>query len=82
MIDFLIELVLRLFSKTPNFFKIVRTISIILTVITGLPLFLQESGIDLPSAWDAIASKIVSIAGVVSAFIASLAVEDPKNLKP
>mgnify|MGYP001267613644 CR=1 FL=1 len=69
---FLSEIILRLFAKTPSFFKWVRNISLVLTVLIGLPAFLQESGIVLPEYWAAISNKVVGIATIVAAFIAQL----------
>lgn len=72
--NFLAELVLRLFGKTPQFFKIVQIVSIVVAAITGIPEFLIEIGLDLPEAFDVIASKVVAIAAAVSAFISQLTV--------
>jgi len=72
--NFLAELILRLFGKTPQFFKIVQIVSIVVAAITGLPEFLIEIGLDLPEAFDVIANKVVAIAAIVSAFISQLTV--------
>lgn len=69
---FLNEIILRLFAKTPSFFRWVRNISLVLTVLIGLPAFLQESGIVLPEYLAAISNKVVGIATIVAAFIAQL----------
>jgi carbon starvation protein CstA len=74
MTDFLAELVVRLLGKTPHFFKIIRMISIIIAIITGLPTFLQSAGVDLPAAWDSVVLQVISIAGMVGAFISQLTV--------
>lgn len=72
--NFLAELLLRLFGKTPKFFQILQIISVVVAAITGLPEFLNEIGLDLPEAFDVVANKIVSIAAIVAAFIAQLTV--------
>ena len=82
MEKFIVELIARLFSSTPWFMRVVRNVAIVLAVITGLPAFLASSGIDLPDSIDVIASKVVGIASVISAFIAQLAVPNDTNEKP
>ena len=74
MTDFIAELVKRLFSEKPWFFVWVQRIAAIVAIITGLPQFLEASGITLPAAWASISSQIVSVAAVVAAFIAQLTV--------
>lgn len=74
--NFLADLVKRLFSKTPKFFTYVKWVLAAVAVITGLPVFLENAGIILPEAWAGIANKIVSIATAVGAFVAQLAVTD------
>jgi len=74
VIKYLAELVSRLFSKTPVFFKVIQVLSIVATVVTGLPAILESVGITLPSALTALESKVVAIAGLVSLFISSLPV--------
>jgi hypothetical protein len=72
--NFLAELVLRLFGKTPQFFKIVQVVSIVVAAVTGLPEFLNEIGLDLPESFDILANKVVAIAAIVAAFISQLTV--------
>jgi hypothetical protein len=71
---FVFDFLKRLGSKTPKFFQIVKTVSVILAVITGLPSFIESAGITLPGPIEAISSKVVSIAAIVAAFIAQLTV--------
>jgi hypothetical protein len=71
---FITELIARLLSKTPWFMRNIRNISIVITLITGIPAYLASAGVDLPASLDMIASKIISISGIVSAIIAQLAV--------
>ena len=73
---FLGDFVTRLLSQSPKFFNVIKVIAIICALLTGLPDFLMSHGIDIPDAWDAIASKTVSIASWVAAFIAQLTVKD------
>jgi len=74
--NFLNELIIRLFSSKPWFFQVVQIISVATAVVTGLPEFLADSGIHLPAAWEAISSKAVSIAAMVAAFVSQLTVTD------
>jgi hypothetical protein len=70
--DFLLELLIRLFSDTPWFFKVIRIIGTVVAVITGLPLLLANAGVDLPDAVDAIANQVVSIAAIVGTIVAQM----------
>jgi hypothetical protein len=54
--------------------KNIRNISIVIALITGLPAFLAENGLDLPDAIDVISNKVVSIAGIIAAIIAQISV--------
>lgn len=74
--NFLNELIIRLFSSKPWFFQVVQIISVATAVVTGLPEFLADSGIHLPEALEAISSKAVSIAAMVAAFVSQLTVTD------
>jgi L-asparagine transporter-like permease len=71
---FVLELIVRLFGETPWFFKVIKVLSIITALITGVPLLLSNAGIELPEAINAIASQVVAIAAIVGAFVAQLTV--------
>lgn len=78
IISFFAELIGRLFSKTPAFFKVIQVISVIVAIVTGLPAMLAGiPGLVLPAFIVALESKVISIAGLVSLFISSLPVETP-----
>jgi vacuolar-type H+-ATPase subunit I/STV1 len=72
MTDFFVELLVRLFSKTPWFFKVVQIISAVALVITGLPQLLVQAGVEIPEAWTGTLSQVVSIASMVAIFLAQL----------
>ncbi len=74
--NFLNELIIRLFSDKPWFFKVLQLLSVATAVVTGLPQFLVDSGIALPAAWEAISSQVVSVAAMVAAFVSQLTVTD------
>ena len=72
---FLIEAIKRFSAETPWFFKVIRNISIITTLVTGLPdllSFLTASGIELPEFVFIFANKTISISSVVAAIIAQI----------
>jgi hypothetical protein len=74
---FLIEAIKRFSAETPWFFKVIRNISIITTLVTGLPdllSFLTDNGIELPQFIFVFANKTISISSVVAAVIAQLTV--------
>lgn len=85
ILSFAAELLTRLFGKTPKFFKIVQILSIVVTLLSGLPAYLQESGVILPEYLNAIASKVVAVCGIVATVIAQLTVttqdKEAKGLK-
>lgn len=70
--EFLLELIKRLFAKTPGFFKVVQILSVITALITGLPLLLANAGIVLPEPLNALTSQAVAIAALVATFVAQL----------
>lgn len=72
MSDFIVELLVRVFSKTPWFFKVVQIISAVALVVSGLPQLLAKSGVSIPDAWTGTVSQIVSIASMVAIFLAQL----------
>jgi hypothetical protein len=74
MNEFFTELLIRLFGDTPWFFRVVRVVSIVLAIITGLPGLLESAGIVLPEAIAAISSQVIFIASILAAFIAQLTV--------
>lgn len=78
---FINELLLRLFSDKPWFFKVVQILSVVTALITGLPVWLAESGVVLPDAWQALSSQVVSVAAAVAAFIAQLTVTGEFKVK-
>lgn len=79
--DFLLELLIRLFSDTPWFFRVIRITGSSVAVITGLPLLLANAGIDLPDAIDAISSQVVSIAAIVGTIVSQLTVTSAGKVK-
>lgn len=79
--SFLGQIIKRFVAPSPTFFKVVKYISVAVALITGLPAFLQENGIVLPEAIEVISSKVIMWAGVVSALIAQLTVNDQAKVE-
>lgn len=74
VVAFFAELVGRLFSKTPAFFKVIQVVSTIVAVITGLPTILTSLNISLPASITGLENNVIAICGLVSLFISSLPV--------
>lgn len=74
VISFFAELVGRLFSKTPAFFKVIQIVSTLVAVVTGLPTIITALGIPLPASIEGLENKVIAICGLVSLFISSLPV--------
>ena len=70
--NFLAELIVRLFGKTPAFFKTLQYIQIAIAIITGLPTLLIESGVNIPDSLDSIVLQVISVSTLVGSFIAQL----------
>jgi pilus assembly protein TadC len=78
---FLADLLVRMLKPNPKFFNVLASIGVILTVITGIPELLINSGVELPEPFEVLASKFVSIIGLVIFFISQLPVVDNSDLK-
>lgn len=77
VVAFFAELVGRLFSKTPAFFKVIQIVSTVVAVITGLPTVITSLGITLPASIVGLENNVIAICGLVSLFISSLPVSTP-----
>lgn len=81
MTDFLLEIVKRWGAKTPYFFRVLRWLTVIIAVVTGLPEVIAEAGIDLPDAIDVLANKVVAIAATIGAIISQLTATTEEKTK-
>lgn len=70
-VDFLKELVVRLKTRSPKFFRILQLIFGAAAVITGIPSILVACHINLTGIWAALAIKDAAF-GTFSAFLTSL----------
>lgn len=83
---FIVELLRRFSLKSPKFFQVLQTISIIAGLITGLPEFIDllnsmGANINLPEIWLAVQSKVIMWASIVLWMAAKLPVENPEQPK-
>jgi len=74
--DFLKEFVTRLGKKNPKFFTILSYILTAAGLITGIPAFLEYTGVVLPEALQVLSSKVVAYAAAVGVFLTNLTVDD------
>jgi len=82
MQEFISQLIIRLFSKTPWFFKVVQILTGIVAVILLAPDWVkayQEGGFVLPESWGAFVETVVGYALIAQTFLAQLAV--PTDVK-
>ena len=78
ILSFLTELVVRFRSKSPLFFKIIQWVSVAVTLVTGVPEFLEYLGVtNLPEWATVLQSKVASIAALVAVFLSGLPVDTP-----
>jgi membrane-associated PAP2 superfamily phosphatase len=78
---FIMELAARFLSETPKFFKILRTVGIVIGVISGFALVLSGYSEFLSDNLNNIIVQVLMYSGLVSAFISQLTatVEEKKN---
>lgn len=78
---FLIDLVKRLFSKTPKFFVYCRYLGILLAGVMKLPDWLNSIGVQVPVTIEPYKTILVAV-GLVAAFMSQLAIADDSRIKP
>lgn len=71
------EIMKRLFSKSPKFFKIWQILAASTSAVTGLPGFITMLGIQLPPVLLTLENKTVAIAGLMAWFIARMPIQSP-----
>jgi hypothetical protein len=69
---FIIEILVRFVSDTPNFFKIVRTVGLVVSSISGIALVINTNSELFGEAINTIVVKVIMYAGIASSFIAQL----------
>ena len=74
--DFLMQTIKRFLSANPSYFKVINIILTVVAVVTGLPGFLAQIGIELPSSLSFFASKTIAIAAIVGRFLTQLTTTD------
>lgn len=85
MKQFFKEVFGRLTLKSPSFFVIVQRISVAVTVLSGLPMLLQDlhtqTGVVVPQFMTDFSNKIFFFCGIVTFIVAKLPVENPDATK-
>ena len=82
LIEFIAQLFIRFFSKTPWFWKVVQVVAGLVALVLLLPQWVtayNESGFELPDTWGETIQTVVGYALFAQAFIAQLAV--PTDVK-
>lgn len=77
MQEFISQLIIRLFSKTPWFWKVIQIASGSVSGILLIPVWIeayQGGGFTLPDSWSSALQNIVGYALIAQTFIAQLAV--------
>ena len=77
LIEFVTQLIVRMFSKTPWFFKVVQGLCAIVAGFLLLPDWVaayEQNGFVLPQTWSEMIKTIVGYALVAQTFLAQLAV--------
>lgn len=81
LVDFFVELLTRLFSKSPKFFVVIQWISGVIGFFTGAMMLLDYLNITL-GGWVAVfSSKAMLICALASLVIAKLPNQDPPKPK-
>ena len=75
--NFFKELIQRLFSKNPKFFKYIQYAMITVAAVSTLLSFLQDQHVSLPSSLSWLGSVIVKISAGIAWIMAQLPVPSP-----
>lgn len=75
--NFFVELLKRLFSKNPKFFKWIQIAAIVLGAASVLFSFLESQSVNLPGWMDVISAAVVKILAAITLLIAQLPNQDP-----
>jgi tetrahydromethanopterin S-methyltransferase subunit C len=75
--NFFAELISRLFSKNPSFFKYIQLAAIVLGIVSKVLDAIKDSGVTLPEWIAPLSSVIVQVSSVVAVIIAQLPNPNP-----
>lgn len=78
-VKWFVEMIQRLFKKSPTFFKVWQTITGFAAAITGLPELLTAAGIHLPPAAMAVENKVIAYISIGLFFSALLPTQSNIN---
>ena len=82
--NFIAELIIRLFSDKPWFFKVIQYITLVVSLIMLVPKLVEaisSSGFELPSNWTDFITTSVGIAAAVAAFISQLTMKTADKVR-
>lgn len=71
----------RLTAPTPKLFQTIRTIGVVLSVVSGALMGLESQGINLPPVFDVVNNAVTLVAGLIASLVASLTVDLPAYKK-
>lgn len=80
--NFWLQLIQRLSSDNPKFFKYIMWASLACSAITGIPELLDFFGVHLTGVWAVLENKSLAVAGLVAALIAKLPNNTPSSPTP
>lgn len=72
LLNWIKELMSRLSSETPKFFKVLQVIAGVITLVAGLPEIMHQNNLEFPALWSPYANKIISLCGGLTLLIAQL----------
>lgn len=70
----------RIWQKSPGYFNVWAKIYGFIVIVPQIPVMLTEAGISLPTAFDTVANKIISIAGIIGFFMSKLTVSQATSV--
>ena len=81
LLQLVAEVTKRYAAKSPKFFNVITYISVTITVLLGLPAYLQDAGVVFPEAWDFFINKSIFYLGLGAGIVSKLTVENKEDLK-
>jgi len=75
--NFFVELLKRIFSKNPKFFKWIQIAAIVLGALSVLFSFLESQSINLPGWAEVVSNAVVKVLAAVTLLLAQLPNQDP-----
>lgn len=76
IINFLVEWAKRYGQESPDFFKWLTRIGVVLSLITGVPQLLEWLNVTLPVEWEPVVQKVIFFCGLVMSLISMATVKN------